>query len=120
MQHRLIHKKAVEDVAALGQYSGWLLGQANQIQMEMEMLREKNKKLEEALDFYADRETYRLYEDEQGRKIEIVNNMESERDDLMADFVSIITSFCARLYGLRRNKRRTEKLIEELQKEDNK
>lgn len=25
------------------------------------------------------------------------------------------TSFCARLYGLRRNKRRTEKLIEELQ-----
>ena len=56
----------------------------------------------------------------QGRKIEIVNNMESERDDLMADFVSIITSFCARLYGLRRNKRRTEKLIEELQKEDNK
>ncbi len=56
----------------------------------------------------------------QGRKIEIVNNMESERDDLMADFVSIITSFCARLYGLRRNKRRTEKLIEELQKEDDK
>ena len=46
--------------------------------------------------------------------------MESERDDLMADFVSIITSFCARLYGLRRNKRRTEKLIEELQKEDDK
>lgn len=56
----------------------------------------------------------------QGRKIEIVNNMESERDDLMADFVSIITSFCARLYGLRRNKRRTEKLIEELQKDDDK
>ena len=46
--------------------------------------------------------------------------MEPERDDLMADFVSIITSFCARLYGLRRNKRRTEKLIEELQKEDDK
>ena len=56
----------------------------------------------------------------QGRKIEIVNNMESERDDLMADFVSIITSFCARLYGLRRNKRRTEKLIEKLQKVDDK
>lgn len=63
----LFAKKVVEDVAALGQYSGWLLDQANQIQMEMELLREKNKKLEEALDFYADRETYRLYEDEQGR-----------------------------------------------------
>lgn len=63
----LFTKKAVEDIAALGQYSGWLLGQANQIQMEMEMLREKNKNLEETLDFYADRETYRLYEDEQGR-----------------------------------------------------
>lgn len=54
----------------------------------------------------------------QGRTVEIVNNMESERDDLMSDFVAIITSFCARLYGLRRNKRRTEKLIAELQKDD--
>lgn len=54
----------------------------------------------------------------QGRTVEIVNNMESERDDLMSDFVTIITSFCARLYGLRRNKRRTEKLIAELQKDD--
>ena len=36
----------------------------------------------------------------------------------MEDFVSIITSFCARLYGLRRNKRRTEKLIETILKEE--
>ena len=42
----------------------------------------------------------------------------NDRDDLMQDFVSIITSFCARLYGLRRNKRRTEKIIEQLSKED--
>ena len=48
------------------------------------------------------------------RKIEIVNNMEDEKDDLMQDFVSIITSFCARLYGKRRTKRNTEKLINEL------
>ena len=34
----------------------------------------------------------------------------------MQDFVSIITSFCARLYGQRRNKRNTEKLIAELEK----
>lgn len=52
-----------------------------------------------------------------GRDIEIVNEMESERDDLMQDFVSIITSFCARLYGKRRTKRMTEKLIEKLEKD---
>jgi predicted site-specific integrase-resolvase len=49
-----------------------------------------------------------------GRKIEIINPQENDRDDLMQDFVSIITSFCARLYGQRRSKRQTEKLIENL------
>ena len=52
-----------------------------------------------------------------GRKIEVVNPSLSERDDLMSDFVSIITSFCSRLYGLRRSKRNTEKLIEVLNNE---
>ncbi|MEB3151032.1 MAG: IS607 family transposase [Sphaerospermopsis sp.] len=50
----------------------------------------------------------------QGRKIEIINKQENDRDDLMQDFVSIITSFTARLYGQRRSKRNTEKLIKEL------
>lgn len=53
----------------------------------------------------------------QGRYVEVINEQKNDRDDLMQDFVSIITSFCARLYGLRRNKRRTEKIIEELSKE---
>ena len=48
------------------------------------------------------------------RKIEIINPQENDRDDLMQDFVSIVTSFCARLYGQRRSKRQTEKLIENL------
>ena len=52
----------------------------------------------------------------QGRKIEVINASDNDRDDLMSDFVSIITSFCARLYGMRRNKRRTEKIISELSK----
>lgn len=52
------------------------------------------------------------------RKVEIVNNVEGERDDLMQDFVSIITSFCARLYGQRRTKRNTEKLIQQLNSEE--
>ena len=51
----------------------------------------------------------------QGRTIEIINSCEDDKKELMDDFVSIITSFCARLYGLRRNKRKTEKLIKELQ-----
>lgn len=49
------------------------------------------------------------------RKIEYINPTENERDDLMEDFVSIITSFTARLYGQRRTKRKTEKLIKELE-----
>lgn len=55
-----------------------------------------------------------------GRKLLIVNNVESERDDLMQDFVSIITSFCARLYGIRRSRRKTEELITELEKREEK
>ena len=45
------------------------------------------------------------------RKIEIMNPQSNDRDDLMQDFVSIITSFTARLYGQRRSKRATEKII---------
>jgi len=49
-----------------------------------------------------------------GRGIEVVNEAENDKQDLMQDFVSIITSFCARIYGLRRSKRKTERIIEEL------
>lgn len=54
----------------------------------------------------------------QGRKIEVINEQSNDRDDLMQDFVSIITSFCARLYGMRRNKRRTEQIIQELERQN--
>jgi len=54
---------------------------------------------------------------EQGKTIEVVNEAGNGTDDLMEDFISIITSFCARLYGLRRSKRRTQRLIEELKKD---
>jgi predicted site-specific integrase-resolvase len=52
--------------------------------------------------------------EKQNRKIEIVNVAENAEDDLMTDFVSIITSFTARLYGKRRSKRKTETIIKEL------
>jgi Predicted site-specific integrase-resolvase len=47
-------------------------------------------------------------------EIEVVNEATEDKEDLMQDLVSIITSFCARYYGLRRSKRKTEKIIKEL------
>lgn len=48
------------------------------------------------------------------RKIEIINTQDNDEEDLMQDFVSIITSFVAKLYGKRRSKRITEKIIKEI------
>jgi putative resolvase len=44
-----------------------------------------------------------------------MNQVETDKQDLMQDFVSLVTSMVARLYGLRRSKRKTEKLIKDLQ-----
>ena len=52
------------------------------------------------------------------RRIEIVNNVDSDKEELIQDFVSIITSYCSRIYGNRRSKRKTEKLIKELEKDN--
>ena len=46
-------------------------------------------------------------------EIVIVNEVES-KEDLFEDFVSLVTSFCARIYGRRRSKRKTEELIKKL------
>lgn len=50
----------------------------------------------------------------QGRKIEVVNKSDNAIDDILADLTSIVYSFCARLYGQRRAKRKTEKIVNEL------
>ena len=50
--------------------------------------------------------------------IYVVNEVDNEDHALMEDLVAIITSFCARLYGQRRSKRKTEKLIAELNHAD--
>ena len=55
----------------------------------------------------------------QGREIEYINSTQNDKEDIIQDFVSIITSFTARLYGLRRSRRKTEKLIRELENENN-
>ena len=49
-----------------------------------------------------------------GSIIEVVNHSEDSETDIMTDFVSLVTSFCARLYRQRRSKRKTQKIIDEL------
>jgi len=52
--------------------------------------------------------------EKQGKVIEIVNGAENEKEDLIQDFIAVIYSFSAKLYGLRRAKRKTEKIIKEI------
>ncbi len=54
----------------------------------------------------------------QGRTIEVVNVAENDQEDLIADLVAIVYLFTARLYGQRRAKRQTERILQELQGED--
>jgi predicted site-specific integrase-resolvase len=54
----------------------------------------------------------------QGRSLEVVNHAENGTEDLLADLTSIIYSFCARLYGQRRAKRKTERIVEQLQTQE--
>jgi putative resolvase len=54
----------------------------------------------------------------QERKIEVVNVAENDKEDLLHDLASIVYSMCARLYGQRRAKRKTERLVAQLQAGD--
>ena len=49
-----------------------------------------------------------------GCDLVVINESNSDKEDLIQDFVSVITSFCARIYGQRRSKKNTEKLINSL------
>src|SRR5713226_3246558 len=51
----------------------------------------------------------------QERELVIVNTADTEESDLMGDFVTIITSFAARLYGRQRAKRKTQQVLAALQ-----
>src|SRR5258708_22337160 len=51
----------------------------------------------------------------QGRAIEVVNQAENGTEDLLADLTAIVYSFCARLYGQRWAKRKTEAIVRELE-----
>lgn len=49
-----------------------------------------------------------------GIEIEVINQTDNNEENLIEDFVSVITSFCARIYGKRRSKRKTEEIIKAL------
>jgi predicted site-specific integrase-resolvase len=51
-------------------------------------------------------------------EIIIINEVIEDESDLMQDFVSLVTSFCARLYGKRRTRRKTEEIIKQLSEND--
>jgi putative resolvase len=51
----------------------------------------------------------------QGRAIEVVNQAEHGTEDLLTDLTASVYSFCARLYGQRRAKRKTEAIVRELE-----
>ena len=50
-----------------------------------------------------------------GIEIIVADKTENRKDDLMTDFVSVITSFCARMYGQRRGKLKKKKVMEVLE-----
>lgn len=47
-----------------------------------------------------------------GIEIIVADKTENQKDDLMLDFVSVITSFCARMYGQKRGKKKKDKILE--------
>lgn len=52
--------------------------------------------------------------EKQGTKILVINQSETDEQDLIRDLVSIITSFCCRLYGLRRGYAKSKKITSKI------
>jgi predicted site-specific integrase-resolvase len=52
-----------------------------------------------------------------GRKIVVMNDTEY-KDDIMQDFIDLVTSFCARIYGKRAANNKAKKAIEAIQHDD--
>ena len=65
---------------------------------------------------FADEEIRKFFKNEIRtieKRIEVINKVEENDEDLMNDFISIVTSFCGRIYG-RKRKEKTKKIIEEI------
>lgn len=80
----------------------------------------QNKKVSRIVVEYKDRLTrfgFNYIQTLSNAEIYVVNDVVTDEQDLMQDFVSLVTSFCARIYGKRCSKRVTERLIKELSTE---
>jgi|SRR5215469_3414216 len=51
----------------------------------------------------------------QGRVIEVVNPADNDTEEVLADLTSLMYALCARLYGPRQAKRKTEQVVQALQ-----
>jgi predicted site-specific integrase-resolvase len=49
-----------------------------------------------------------------GCELVVINRADNGRDDLMADLVAVVTSFCCRLYGKRRGSAKAKRVAKEL------
>jgi putative resolvase len=65
--------------------------------------------------FYIKFNYLNLFCKSHNKEIEVVNNVDTDKEDIIQDFVSIITSYCAKIYGKRRSKRKTEQIVKELE-----
>ena len=50
-----------------------------------------------------------------GIEIEVMHPNDNDKEDLMKDMISIVTSFCCRLYGLRRGHNKARRIKKELE-----
>jgi predicted site-specific integrase-resolvase len=48
----------------------------------------------------------------------VINPEKTDQDDLLKDFIAIITSFCCRLYGARRGQSKALKIKQEINQND--
>jgi putative resolvase len=48
-----------------------------------------------------------------GWELIVINRDENDKDDLMKDLIAVITSFCCRLYGLRRGYKKSKEVQEQ-------
>jgi predicted site-specific integrase-resolvase len=49
-----------------------------------------------------------------GWEIVVIHRDKEEKEDLMKDLIAIITSFCCRLYGLRRGHKKAKEIEEKM------
>lgn len=53
-----------------------------------------------------------------GQRVEVINIADNKDNEIMDDFIAIITSFCGKIYGSNR-KKKTETIIKDLKAKDN-